>query len=526
MHKGYLALVLHAHLPFVRHPEYSDFLEEDWLYEAITETYIPLLLMFEGLENDGVPYKFTMSMTPPLLCMLSDDVLKSRYTKHIEKLVELSEKELIRTSNDGHMNYLARHYNENFVKFRDFWHRWNGDLVGAFRHIMEKGNLDIITCGATHGYLPLMKRNPEAVNAQIAMAVQTHKRLLGVEPSGIWLPECAFYPGLDKILAKHNIRYFIVDSHGISFSHPRPRYKNYAPLYCEGSGVAAFGRDLETSVQVWSKESGYPGDPMYREFYRDIGYDLPFEYIGPYVQPTGLRKNTGIKYHRITGKSEHKELYDPYWAHERAALHAGNFMHNREKQVEYLNSELGRKPIILAPYDAELYGHWWYEGPWFLNYLIRKIAFDQSTLSLMNMREYLSNHPTQQVAMPAESSWGNAGYHEFWLSDSNAWIYRHLHKAADRMVEMAKSYPVTDPLRTRVLNQMGRELLLAQASDWAFIIRSDTMVEYAERRTVNHLRRFTRLFNELASGAISEDWLTKVEALDNIFPDLDYHIYS
>ena len=294
MHKGYLALVLHAHLPFVRHPEYSDFLEEDWLYEAITETYIPLLLGFERLRNDGVPFKITMSITPPLLCMLADPVLQLRYTRRIETLVELAEKELVRTQGEGHLQYLARHYHQQFTEIRDYWRFWDGQLINAFRKFMQTGDLDIITCGATHGYLPLMRKHPEAVNAQIAVAVETHQRYLGASPTGIWLPECGYFPGVDQVLARHGIRYFVMDAHGVLFSHPRPRYGNHAPIFAAGSGVAAFGRDIETSVQVWSKESGYPGDPMYREFYRDIGYDLPFDYIGPYVQPDGKRKNVGI----------------------------------------------------------------------------------------------------------------------------------------------------------------------------------------------------------------------------------------
>jgi 1,4-alpha-glucan branching enzyme len=525
MPKGYLALLLHAHLPFVRHPEYSNFLEEDWLFEAITETYIPLLLAYNRMRNDGVPFKVTMSLTPPLLCMLGDDILQKRYDRHLNKLVELAEKEVKRTNTNGHLNYLAQYYLDHFNELRGFWNGCNHDLISEFRKFMEIGNLDIITCGATHGYLPLMKRNPKAVNAQIKVAVDTHEQFLGVKPKGIWLPECAFYEGLDKILAKNGLRYFVVDTHGILFAHPRPKYQNYAPLFCNGSGVAAFGRDLETSVQVWSKDSGYPGDPDYREFYRDIGYDLELDYIKPYIQPNGERKNTGIKYHRITGKGGHKELYDPYWAREKAAMHSANFMYNREKQIEFLSHKMDREPFILAPYDAELFGHWWFEGPQWIEFLFRKSVYDQNTYELTHMRDYLSNNPVQQVSSPAESSWGNAGYHEFWLSDSNGWIYRHLHKAADRMTEMANKYPDAYDLYKRVLDQMARELLLAQSSDWAFIIKSDTMVEYARKRTVNHLRRFTRFYNELQSGQIDEDWLNKVEAVDNIFPQIDYKAY-
>jgi 1,4-alpha-glucan branching enzyme len=264
---------------------------------------------------------------------------------------------------------------------------------------------------------------------------------------------------------------------------------------------------------------------VYREFYRDIGYDLDFDYIGPYVQPTGDRKNTGIKYHRITGKTAHKELYDPHWAREKAAEHAANFMFNRERQIEHLRGVFGRPPIVVSPYDAELFGHWWYEGPWWLDYVIRKSCYDQPVYRITHLVEYLNEQPTQQVAQPAQSSWGDKGYHEFWLNESNEWVYPHLHKAADRMIGLARDIVDADGLMRRALNQAARELLLAQSSDWAFIMRTGTMVEYAVRRTVSHLRRFSRIHDEIRWGRIDERWLSQVEYLDNIFPHIDYGVY-
>ena len=526
MSTGYLALVLHAHLPYVRHPESDFVLEEEWLFEAISETYVPLITMFEGLKQDGIDFKLTMSMTPPLVSMLRDPLLQDRFDAHLSQLEKLIEMELDRNEHNGHLRYLAEHYTQEFKHVRQLWERYDRDLVKAFKQFQDSNNLEIITCGATHGYMPLMKMYPEAVWAQIQVAVESYAEHFDRPPNGIWLPECAYYEGVERMLADAGLRYFLTDGHGILYARPRPRFGSYAPIYTE-TGVAAFGRDHESSQQVWSSQVGYPGASEYREFYRDLGWDAEYEYIKPFIMPNGQRKNVGIKYHKITGKGlglSDKSWYDPYWAREKAAEHADNFMFNRERQVEHLHDMMRRPPIIVSPYDAELFGHWWYEGPWFLDYLFRKTWFDQNTYEMTHLADYLRNNPTQQVAKPSQSSWGYKGFHEYWLNETNAWIYPHLHKAAERMIELAKREP-EDELQWRALNQAARELLLAQSSDWAFIMRTGTMVPYAVRRTRSHLSRFTKLWEDLNEGKVDSGWLVKVEAIDNIFPNINYRVY-
>jgi len=219
-----------------------------------------------------------------------------------------------------------------------------------------------------------------------------------------------------------------------------------------------------------------------------------------------------------------KELYDPYWAREKTAEHAGNFMVNRARQVEHLYGMMQRKPIIVSPYDAELFGHWWYEGPWFLDYLFRKTWFDQGSYEMTHLADYLRENPTQQMINPAQSSWGYKGFHEYWLNETNAWIYPHLHKATERMIELSKREAV-DELERKALNQAARELLLAQSSDWAFIMRTGTMVPYAVRRTRSHLMRFNKLYEDILQSKIDSGWVEKVEAIDNIFPNVNYQVY-
>lgn len=526
-HKGSLCLMLHAHLPFVRHPEEEFFLEENWLFEAITETYIPLIQVFERLIRDGVDFRVTMSMTPPLVSMLQDPLLQERYIRHLDRLIDLSFKELDRTAFQPHYHGLALMYHEHFLDTKKiFIDRCQRDIVSAFRTFQEMGCLEIIGSCATHGFLPNLNVNPSSVRAQIQIGVEHYEKSFGLKPRGFWLPECGYYPGVDEFLRKAGVRYFLVDSHGILHADPVPRYSVYAPVYCP-TGVAAFGRDWESSKQVWSSKEGYPGDPDYREYYRDIGFELEYDYIRPYIHPNGTRISTGIKYWRITGNTEYKEAYRPDWAREKAASHAANFMFNREKQIEHLSAHMDRKPIIVAPYDAELFGHWWFEGPMWIDFLARKIFYDQKTVKMITPSEYLGEYPVNQMAYPSQSSWGYKGYSEFWLEGSNDWVYRHVHTAGSRMKELAERFSdeiekgKPNSILKRALNQAGRELVLAESSDWPFIMKTGTMVSYANRRIHLHIGRFNRLYEDILKDNIDQDWLAEVEWRDNIFYNID-----
>lgn len=526
MKKGSLLIVLHAHLPFVRHPEHEDFLEERWFFQAITETYIPLIAMLDRLSLEGTPFRLTMSVSPTLAAMLSDHLLQQRYIRYIGRLIDLAEKEVDRTQGDEVFQRQAVMYRDHFVASRDiFVNRYSCDLVRAFRKFLGSGCLEIITCAATHGFLPLMQPVPASVKAQISTACDHYESTFGRRPKGIWLPECGYYPGYDRILKDNGLQYFFVDSHGVLHASPRPKYGVFAPIETP-AGVFAFGRDLESSKQVWSAVEGYPGDYDYRDYYRDIGFDLDFDYVRPYIHPDGIRICTGIKYYRITGQTVYKEPYAPERAREKAAIHAGHFMANREKQVTFLHDKLGRMPVITAPYDAELFGHWWYEGPAFLEFLIRKIAYDSRVLEMVTAPEFLASGGRCQRSEPVYSSWGYKGYAEVWLENSNAWIYPHLHAASARMQDLARRFDSPNELERRALNQAARELMLAEASDWAFIMKTGTTVSYAEQRTRNHLCRFLKLYDQLLRGGVETEWLAQIEGCDNLFPDINYRVYA
>ncbi len=283
MTRGYLAMVLHAHLPYVRHPEHEQFLEEKWFQEAVTETYLPLLWVFEKLLEDGVEFRITVDLSPTLIAMFNDNLLRHRYVRHLEMLNELAEREVERTRNQPDFQATALLYRDLFSRAHYlFTDKYRWDLTGAFRKMQDSGKLQIITTAATHGYLPLLGAQREAVYAQVAVAVQFYEQNFGRRPEGFWLPECGWHPGDDRILGKFGVKYFLAECHGLLHASPRPKYGCYAPIYTP-AGVAAFGRDPESSKQVWSAQEGYPGDFDYRDFYRDIGFDLALDDIGRYL---------------------------------------------------------------------------------------------------------------------------------------------------------------------------------------------------------------------------------------------------
>ena len=468
-----------------------------------------------------------MSLTPPLLNMLDNELLHQKYINYLEKHIELCEKEVTRTTYDSRLNELSKYYLDRYSNdlhlFRDIY---KCNLIKQFKHFQDIGVLEIITCGATHGFFPILYVNENTVKAQIGVGVETYKKYFGRPPRGIWLPECGYVPQADKYLKEFCIEYIITESHGILYANPAPIYGTFAPIVSPG-GVVAFGRDIESSRQVWSSINGYPGDFNYREFYRDIGYDADYEYIKPYIAHNGVRVNTGIKYHRITSKGEFKDYYNIQWAQDSAERQAGHFFDSRIKQIDHLSSIMNPKPpIVVCPYDAELYGHWWYEGPYWLYILFKKIYYDKGNFKLITPGEYIDKFPEIQICSPCISSWGANGYNEVWLNQTNDYVHRHLHVAGDRMVELAHSFPnEQNELKKEVLNQCARELLLAQSSDWLFIITNGTMVDYAKKRIKDHIGRFTKLYEQIKSDTIDENFLKDIQEKDCIFPEINYMIY-
>ena len=520
------ALVLNAHLPFVRHPEYPVFLEERWLFEALSETYLPLLRVFHKLEEDGVPFKLTMSFSPTLTSMLLDPLLQDRYRQYLDLQMELAERELVRTEG-GPSHKTAKLYRQmHRHNLGDFYEVYQGNILRGFSYFQKKGHLEIITSAATHAFLPLYQNRPETIEAQLQIAAEVHARAFGRPSRGVWLPECAYFPGLERSLKAHKFEYFFASAHAVLNAKDFPVSGVFAPLSLP-EGILAFPRDMESTNALWSPDRGYPSDPVYRDFYRDIGFDLDLDYLKPYMPGSDDRLATGFKYHAVTGPTDQKVLYDPDKAQTRVKEHVQNFLYNRQQHAARIAAAgFQGTPLVVSPFDAELFGHWWFEGVSWLDAFFRQVAHPGSEVNLVVPPEVMVPGAEFQHTELAFSSWAAGGYAEAWLDGSNDWIYRHTFRAVERMVELVDRFPDVQGRKQRALNQAAREVLLSQASDWPLIIKSGTTVGYAERRVKEHIANFTRIYESLSSNTMDTEWLTTLEKRNNLFPDLDYKVFQ
>ncbi len=563
--QGGFALVLHAHLPYVlMHGVWPH--GTDWLNEAAAECYVPLINAFNDLAEEGISAKVTMNVTPVLAEQLADEGFKEEFVGYLEHRIEFAEANEKEFTDSGQRDLasLAAMWRSHFEGIlRDFTERYRRDLVGALRRLQDDGHIEVITCCATHGYLPLLGRD-ECVWAQVRTAVRTYERHFGRPPRGIWLPECAYRPrykwtspldkdgaspplervGVEEVLHDCGIRYFVVDSHLLKggkpigvyidrfealqrlwghFSEqykPRAEIRERSPhrtyVVCSDPSAqrtaAAFVRDPTTALQVWSGEHGYPGDQWYLDFHKK-------HYPG------------GHRYWRVTDPKADlgaKAIYDPQRVEERLESHAAHFAELVERTLAADELVPPGAGVVCAPYDAELFGHWWFEGPRWVHKVFARLH-QNGAVRPVTCSEYLAEHPPAGVVALPEGSWGEGGFHWIWLNEWTEWTWRDIYEAENRFVELLDKYGRNgDPLTTEVLKQAGRELLLLESSDWQFLISTWHARDYAENRVSVHYGDFKRLA-DLAEAAATRGSLTPQERAlvrqiarrDAVFPDLD-----
>jgi 1,4-alpha-glucan branching enzyme len=540
----------------------------DWLNEAAAECYIPLINAFEDLAAEGVSANVTMNVTPVLCEMLADEGFQDGFIDYLEHRIayaEENEKEFAETGRP-HLRYLAEMWREHFVGIlRDFTGRHSRNLVGALRRLQDDGHIEIITCCATHGYLPLLGRD-ECVQAQVRTAVTTYRRHFGRDPQGMWLAEAAYRPryewrspldkdetttpvermGVEEVLHDAGIRYFVVDSHLLKGGQPigvyverfealqrlwgqfsdsyepreeiaeRSPHRTYvvAPDPSAERTAAVFVRDPDSALQVWSGEHGYPGDGRYLDFHKK-------HYPG------------GHRYWRVTDPQADlgdKQIYQPDEIESMLEAHAAHF-------VELIGGILDGDPlvepglgVVCAPFDAELFGHWWFEGPRWVEKVCRKMA--HSDVRPVQCSQYMAEHPPQGVVQLPEGSWGEGGFHWIWLNEWTEWTWKDIYACEDRFVALL-ALPDRDGTLTALLEQAGRELLLLESSDWQFLISTWHARDYAESRLSVHYDDFKRLASIAEAYAESRTladgdraFLEHVRRRDPVFPDLDLEAWS
>ena len=377
--------------------------------------------------------------------MLRDPLLQARYERHLNELIELAEKEIHRTRWEKPFHELALFYHSRFGAVRDAYAACGRDLVGAFGKFQELGIWKSSPapprtrcCRCWPIIRPPCARRSWSRATITGAALAASRGASGCRNAPMWRAW--------RTCCRRPTSAGSSPTRTASCTPGRGRAtRRLRPIFTP-NGIAAFGRDPDSARQVWSRHAGYPGDPRYRDFYRDIGFDLDLDYVKPHLPAPGQRGFTGLKYYRITGSSPDKEVYDRQAAIRAADEHAGHFLDARLAQFRRLAEILDRPPIVVAPYDAELFGHWWYEGPEFLDFFVRKACCDQKVFELITPGEFLRRHPTHQVATPAASSWGEEGYWRVWLNEKNEWIYPHLRVAQERMTELARRFPQPDAL--------------------------------------------------------------------------------
>lgn len=517
----HIALVLHAHLPYVRHPEHERSIEEAWLFDAIWGAYLPLIETLAAVdppdERQGPPV--TVSLSPPLLEMWADRGLRQRFMTHVDGLERLAGR-------------VAPAWVPRLRRARAAYERLDGDLTRAFVKLADDRRVELITTSATHAFLPSLK-TAAALRAQLRLGRRAFEAHTRMTTDGLWLPECGFDPRFDADLACAGVRFSVLDAHGLALADPRPPFGVYRPILSP-SGVAYFGRELEASEAVWSRTRGFPGDPVYREFHRDVGFEADVDALGEWTLPGGARRSTGLKVHAISG-----DPYDAERAEARARAHASVFVDAAIDRLAVVARAGVTRPVITAPFDAELFGHWWYEGPTFLAEVLRLLARPSSLARATSLGAVLDAQEPLALSVPAASTWGEGGFARTWIgpvgdaapSLGSASMLRHVHRAEVRLLEADAI--VRDTLasekRRRARIQAIRELALLESSDWAFMQHVARNAEYASRRVRLHAARVERLAGLTTTEAWSDDdarWLRDVERSSPLFSMLDEDAFA
>ena len=552
--QGAFTFVLHSHLPYARQAGMWPHGEE-WVHEAIAETYIPLWSALHDLADEGVDYKVTVSITPILAEQLSDPLIIEHFITYAEERAAWAAADISRFADAGEdeLKALAVHfhhwYSRNLTEFRD---RFNKDLLGSLKVLQDRGHVEISTSAATHGYLPLLSRD-SSIYGQIQTGVSSYQRHFGRRPKAIWLPECAYRPayldetngkevrrpGLESFLAAQGIRVFFTETHTVEGGQPVGKaageamgvygsisrryvvntqakeqvepgttYRSYWVGDAPGE-VAVLGRNNRTGQQVWSGAFGYPGDAWYREFHRKDGV-------------------SGMQYWRIGGPDVdlgRKPTYVPERAQERVRDHARHFVGLVDELIRNYHDATGEYGIIASNYDTELFGHWWFEGVDWLKEVLRGIA-ELDSVDLTTASGFVDAHSPEDVMSLPESSWGMGGNHFTWMNVDTEWMWTPIHAAESRMEALVEQYPDAGGDMLDVLNQAARELLLLESSDWPFLVTTGQAKEYATQRFTEHVDRFNSLADIAERGGeLAPDEREMLSALaerDNPFSMIDY----
>lgn len=500
--------------------------EEHCFFEALSDTYLPLLEVFDRLEKDHIPFRLGISFSPLLCYMLQDESLLRHYLEHVDKQIEFGVREMERTENDPGLHALARFYYDRAVDKRIlFTERYEKNVLNVFNYYQKKGRIEILTTAATHAFLPFYTGYPEAVQAQIEVALSSFRHTFGKIPHGFWLPELGWSPELDAYLRAYSFNYTIADTHAGILRNPETSLGSFYPVKTPSQTLVLF-RDFRASRDIQDPETGYRFSPVYRDSRADVGFELPADMLAPFLNAHLGRVRTGYVYHTNGGRGQKKQVYDSAQAARMVREQALAFLDARFSALSKAGKLGGGAPVSLCAWDADTFGRFWYEGSRFLEALFREAAARQD-LCFLTPGEYFCKQDRHDIPalMPEFSSWGFNGYAESWLDASNDWMYPHVMRSLERMLELAERFPNDTGLKERALNQAAREILLAQSSDWPHMLYKQEHSGYARNQIEMALRNFTTIYEALGSNYISTEWLTNLERRHNFFPNINYRVF-
>lgn len=523
MSKKSLVFVIPSHLGNIWHGEGDYLAQNELLFSAISETYLPLLNMFSNLEADGVPFKISMSFSPILCHLLSDPVMQAQYLTWIDNVIALGEKQLSNLSKDDACYSVVEQQLSCAKRAKyDFAETYQQDLLSKFAYYAQKGNLELLATAATNCYLPMYSDLPQAIQAQIEVGLISHRHYFNSTPDGFWLPYMGFSAGIDKIIRAYGFYYTILDAHGLLFGTPSAQKGIFSPLRSCDSSLAFFACDSASSASFDDDPNSYAQKAVYRNQNRDLGFELDKQDLSEFLTKEGGRVQTGYKFWSQEGDC----VYDQEAAFKQAKIDALQFIEMKKQKLSKASELLdGEDVSSICCLNAEFFGQEWYESiVWFEN-VIRGIA-ENEDLELEHCSKLIKEPSKLQKIRPFVSSASGSGYAEDMIDHANDWMIRYVRKAVERMIDLTERFPSDSGLKERSLNLAAKEVLLAQSGDWATMIKDQIFDEYATNRFTESINAFTTVYESLGSNSISTEWLTGMERKHTVFPWINYRVFS
>ncbi|MBR4321010.1 1,4-alpha-glucan branching protein domain-containing protein [Treponema sp.] len=527
-----LVLTIIAHQGYIRHENEGDYaLQNDILFSALSQTYLPLLDMFHRFENEGIDFKLAMVLSPSLCSLLDDEMIKGQYVRWLEKRIALGEKEVIRLSADEKLLENAKSCLAKAKKdLADFVQLYSQNLLKEFAYFSEKGNLELLSTCGTYAFLPHYGDMTEILNAQVEVGLYSHRHYFGSNPDGFYLPFMGYTPGIEKVLRSYGFRYTIVDIRSILFSENVPENGIFTPVRCDmdtgtslsQSSLALFAQDPDTPDDIIG-QGGFASNPVYKNQGKDIAFELSAQELveAGFIEENSARIPSYFRYWNNDGD----KVYDEKAAFAQAEKDAETFFNSKKAKLDGAEACMaGKEPSLLCVIDAKSLGQEWAEGLVWLEKVIRKSL--SSDISLSGPAPLVGNIFSLQKITPYPGAAQGNSYGEDLLDSSNGWMIRYIRKMCERMVDLSDRFPNETGLKVRLLNLGARELMLAQSGEWTKMIHDGFFPEYAEKRFKEAIKAFMVVFDALGSNSVSTEWLTRIEREHIIFPWMNFRMFS